>query len=632
MTPTKLGRYRIVGELGHGAMGTVYRAVDPLIEREVAIKTLHPDLPPEVIADVRERFLREARSAGRLNHPNIVTIFDVGEEEGVAYMAMELLEGQSLQQMLREAERLSFQAVADLVAQIADALDRAQQLGIVHRDVKPANVVVSSTGHAKLTDFGVAYVPSSTMTQTGTMIGSPRYMSPEQVLGLPVDPRSDIFSLGVVLYEMLAGQAPFVRTGDTTIFPLMNRIAAEQHRPVVEHDSAIPKAFDLVLNRALAKKPDGRYQRAAEMASDLRNLHNLESLELKRAAAKPPEKSAAPIDDDATRVFTPAPKTDQKEDPAFEKTVVLPPVEQTAPPPQAAQPKPGVVLLDLDAAFSRDFEAEEKARLQAEEAARRKKMDELNRWGDSEASRREAFERKWEGRSESDAEQPETKSEAGSGARPSALDLLKKQKPAQPSAAEIAVKIAAGHVQLDRTMRDALKYIAEIARELSAVNPVSGRPYRYIYLGSLPEVTLSSGFADLGRIKIDGTDYANLVFFRFRIMPATPVKVTVLGEDIVRCSDFLNLRNVPHERKDEAKSDFGKVTRALFTVNAPLPCEVNIRADYEKRSIEIELVNVRHSGSVRCRIDPSLLEAVVDDLARYVLGIDDDFGRVLKLR
>ena len=257
MTPTKLGRYRIVGELGHGAMGTVYRAVDPLIEREVAIKTLHPDLPPEVITDVRERFLREARSAGRLNHPNIVTIFDVGEEEGVAYMAMELLEGQSLQQMLRETERLSFQAVADLVAQIADGLDRAQQLGIVHRDVKPANVVVSSTGHAKLTDFGVAYVPSSTMTQTGTMIGSPRYMSPEQVLGLPVDPRSDIFSLGVVLYEMLAGQAPFVRTGDTTIFPLMNRIAAEQHRPVVEHDPAIPKAFDLVLNRALAKKPEG---------------------------------------------------------------------------------------------------------------------------------------------------------------------------------------------------------------------------------------------------------------------------------------------------------------------------------------------------------------------------------------
>ena len=133
MNHAALGRYRIVGELGRGAMGTVYRAHDPLIDREVAIKTLHPDLPEEVIAEVRERFLREAKSAGRLNHPNIVTIFDVGEQDGVAYMAMELLEGRSLQQILGESQRLPFQAVADLVAQIADALDRAQQLGIVHR-------------------------------------------------------------------------------------------------------------------------------------------------------------------------------------------------------------------------------------------------------------------------------------------------------------------------------------------------------------------------------------------------------------------------------------------------------------------------------------------------------------------
>src|SRR5450756_78905 len=133
MIHTTLGRYRILGELGRGAMGTVYRAHDPLIEREVAIKTLHPNLPEEVIAEVRPRFLREAKSAGQLNHPNIVTIFDVGEQDGVAYMAMELLEGRSLQQILAESARLPFQTIADLVAQIADALDRAQQLGIVHR-------------------------------------------------------------------------------------------------------------------------------------------------------------------------------------------------------------------------------------------------------------------------------------------------------------------------------------------------------------------------------------------------------------------------------------------------------------------------------------------------------------------
>ena len=205
MNQKTLGRYRIVGELGRGAMGAVYRALDPVIDREVAIKTLLPNLPPEVLQEVRERFIREARSAGRLSHPNIVTIFDVGEQDGMAYIAMELLEGHSLQQILKHPQRLAFNTIANLIAQVADALDLAQRYQIVHRDVKPANIMVDSSGRVKLMDFGVAYVPSSTMTQTGTALGSPRYMSPEQVLGQPIDPRSDIFSLGVVLYELLTG-------------------------------------------------------------------------------------------------------------------------------------------------------------------------------------------------------------------------------------------------------------------------------------------------------------------------------------------------------------------------------------------------------------------------------------------
>src|SRR5512140_3191403 len=319
MIQTTLGRYRILGELGRGAMGTVYRALDPLIEREVAIKTLHPNLPADVVAEVRQRFLREAKSAGRLNHPNIVTIFDVGEQDGVAYMAMELLEGRSLQQILAESSRLPFQTIAEIVAQIADALDRAQQLGIVHRDVKPANIVISASGHAKLTDFGVAYVPASTMTQTGTMIGSPRYMSPEQVLGLPIDPRSDIFSLGVVLYEMLAGRAPFVRPGDSTIFPLINRIAAEPHPPVTQLDSSIPAAFEVILCKALAKKPEDRYQRAGEMAADLRNMRSL----------GPSSVASAPANDDKTMVLARGAQSIQQQD---ADTVVLPPGSQATAP------------------------------------------------------------------------------------------------------------------------------------------------------------------------------------------------------------------------------------------------------------------------------------------------------------
>jgi serine/threonine protein kinase len=615
MIHTTLGRYRILGELGRGAMGTVYRAHDPLIEREVAIKTLHPNLPEEVIAEVRPRFLREAKSAGQLNHPNIVTIFDVGEQDGIAYMAMELLEGRSLQQILGESARLPFQTIADIVAQIADALNRAQQLGIVHRDVKPANVVVSASGHVKLTDFGVAYVPASTMTQTGTMIGSPRYMSPEQVLGLPIDPRSDIFSLGVVLYEMLAGRAPFVHPEDSTIFPLINRIAAEPHPPITQLDPSIPAAFEVILGKALAKKPEDRYQRAGEMANDLRNLRSFEPSSVARAQA----------DDEKTMVLARGSQTGQ---PQHEKTVVLPAAAQAASTPSPeAEKKGSEFVLDLDT-FSRNFEAEEQARLRAEEEARSKKEGELHRWSETEARKREAFERQ----RESQRSGATSVTGADTGSRRGALDLLKKKASTRSPEDDPVVKKAKADAGLDQSMRAALQYLAEVARELNGVNPTAERPYDYIFLGRLPAVRLSNAFTDLRSRKIDGKDHGDHLFFRFRAQPTTPAKATLLGADIARFLEYLKMLNIPFEAKTEAKSDFGQVTRAAFTVSAPLPCEVNIRADYDKSSVEIELVNVRRPGRVRCRIEPKTLDDVVDDLARYVLGVDDDFDKILNRR
>jgi len=263
------GRYRILEEIGSGALGTVYRAFDPLVEREVAIKTLHANLPGEVTRKVRERFLREAKSAGRLNHPNLVTVYDVDEQGGEAYIAMEFLEGRSLQDIMR-TEHLSLRAIADLVGQIAAGLDHASEFNIVHRDVKPENIVVSASGRAKLTDFGVAYVPMSAITHAGATIGSPKYMSPEQVLGRPVDPRTDIFGLGAVLYEMLTGATPFERPGEPGVYGIMARITGEPHRPAREVNPEIPEAFERILAKALAKKPEDRYSRAGDMANDLR--------------------------------------------------------------------------------------------------------------------------------------------------------------------------------------------------------------------------------------------------------------------------------------------------------------------------------------------------------------------------
>src|SRR5688572_8502756 len=336
MTVSTLGRYQIVSTLGRGAMGTVYRAVDPAIERTVAIKTLNPDLPDENLAEVKERFLREAKSAGRLNHPNVVTVYDVGEANGIAYIAMEYLEGKSLRQLL-DAGPQPLRTVVDIAAQIADALDYAQRYGIVHRDIKPANIMLSPGGLAKLTDFGVAYMPSSSMTQTGAVLGSPKYLSPEQCLGLPVDGRADIFALGVVLFEMLARKTPF-EGPDITVFNLMQRICTEPAPRITQVNREVPAAFDYILGRALAKRPEERYQRAAELAADLRNYQQLIQSSTDQTVITRPLADATVVTRPAASPAIPPPSRPQADDPEM-------------------QEKMAKLLEDLDA-FSQNYDLE----------------------------------------------------------------------------------------------------------------------------------------------------------------------------------------------------------------------------------------------------------------------------------
>lgn len=269
----KLGRYEIAAEIGHGAMGTVYKAHDPLIERTVALKTIRLDLSHQARQVFEERFYREAKSAGRLNHPNIVTIYDVGETDGSAYIAMEYLEGESLDTLLDNHIRLSLDRIAHIALQIANGLAYAHQHGVIHRDVKPANIILMRRGRVvKITDFGIAQIPANTQTKGGALLGSPRYMSPEQVQGKVVDGRSDVFSLGVVLYEMLTGCTPF--TGDnlsTILYNIMNYEPA----PPSSVNQDVPHAFDHIVMRALSKRPVDRYQTARDMATDLRALRGV---------------------------------------------------------------------------------------------------------------------------------------------------------------------------------------------------------------------------------------------------------------------------------------------------------------------------------------------------------------------
>ncbi|MFN7972149.1 MAG: serine/threonine-protein kinase [Acidobacteriota bacterium] len=263
--PQKIGKYEIVATLGKGAMGVVYRAKDPFIGREVALKTMLKELVEG--EEEQQRFFREAQAAGNLKHANIVTIYELGLDGDTAFIAMELLEGSDLKKMMRDQPNLPIAKKLEVVAEICEGLDYAHKRGIVHRDIKPANIHIGDDGAVKIMDFGIARVSTSEMTKTGMVLGTVSYMSPEQVAGAKVDGRSDLFAVGVILYELITNQKPF--PGDT-ISTIIHKIISKDPEPF--STDGLPPGIDTVVHKALAKSADDRYPTAGEMAGDLRVL------------------------------------------------------------------------------------------------------------------------------------------------------------------------------------------------------------------------------------------------------------------------------------------------------------------------------------------------------------------------
>lgn len=283
-TRPTLGRYEVMKQLGRGAMGIVYLGRDPRINRTTAIKTFRfsEDFDPEEAESLKEKFFREAESAGTLSHPNIVTIYDAGDEQDLAYIAMEYLEGEDFQKYTKKGNLMPMRKVLDYVADIAEALDYAHQQGVVHRDIKPANVMFLKSGIVKITDFGIARITASSQTQTGVVKGTPHYMSPEQISGKKVDGRSDIFSLGVMLYQLLTGELPFA--GDSPA-ALMHQIMNVPHPDPRKFNPKLLKPHVVIINKALEKERPNRYQRAVHMANHLRTLgQKIDSLMARRKA------------------------------------------------------------------------------------------------------------------------------------------------------------------------------------------------------------------------------------------------------------------------------------------------------------------------------------------------------------
>lgn len=268
-TKPTLGRYQVVSELGRGAMGVVYKGEDPKIHRTVAIKTVRlSDFDEDLLDEMKERFFREAESAGLLTHPNIVTIYDAGEEHDLAYIAMEFLKGTDLDEYTRKDHLFLMRETLSIVAHVAEALDYAHSKGIVHRDIKPANIMMlEETREIKVTDFGIARITTSSKTKTGVILGTPSYMSPEQVAGKKVDGRSDIFSLGIVLFELLTGEKPFAGEDMTA---LMYKVARERHPSIRTINPKTPPVVEKIIDKALEKDPEKRYQKAGQMAEHLK--------------------------------------------------------------------------------------------------------------------------------------------------------------------------------------------------------------------------------------------------------------------------------------------------------------------------------------------------------------------------
>jgi serine/threonine protein kinase/outer membrane protein assembly factor BamD (BamD/ComL family) len=330
----KLGRYEVVRELGKGAMGIVYLAKDPLIGRLVALKTIRPAAhsDDDETREFQQRFIREAQAAGILNHPAIVTVHDIGQDEpsGMSFIAMEYVEGNNLKEVLQQGKALSFEQIGDIVSQVADALDFAHAKGIVHRDVKPANIILLDGMRAKITDFGIAKIASggANLTSTGQFLGTPNYMAPEQIKGAPVDGRSDLFSLGICLYELLTRRKPF---GGDSLTSISYKIVHEPFPPLHEINPQIPDGFEEIVTKCLSKDPARRYQRGKDLGNALRAVMRGE-----RPAAEPAlsEETIITRGDRTPTIEVPFPEAESEATPVPSTTR---PVQQPAA-PAAAKP------------------------------------------------------------------------------------------------------------------------------------------------------------------------------------------------------------------------------------------------------------------------------------------------------
>jgi serine/threonine protein kinase len=597
-----LGKYQIDKVLGKGAMGVVFGAFDPSVARKVAIKTIRKDLlqKDSQSDEILERFNREARAAARLNHPNVVTIYELGEDKDLAYIAMEFIVGESLQELMARCGRLPFLDAIDIANQLLDALDYAHQHDVVHRDIKPANLMVDAKGLLKVTDFGIARLDASELTQLGTVMGSPSYMSPEQIKGLVVDGRADLFSAAVILFDMLTGQRPF--TGNMAM--VMDKVINHPHPKPSSINSTLPEVFDGLFQKALAKEPEQRFRTGKEFRDALRS-----AVQATQPATVANNTSSSP-DDVATTVIIP------RQD--------LPTEVQTSNDERSFHAAKTKMLQDIEA-FSRSFDL---AQLRAidERNARPKraawiKFPELDPSMDVDRVLTEVTQLL-------PSIAPVAEPVVGGGL----LERLKREASVRQALDGQRVSLQMHQKRLvSEALQNAFHYLRDFCESLNILKPTRPGTYSLLNMLRIDNLVWREGSADF-RVLSSATDdpLLELVIVRFRLGNGQTVCVERETPSHTMIRNVLSDNNLTFEEQ-EVHNGRNQLVSTRFMIACDVKVDVKLVADYETGNIHLTHKNVQRFGSNEYTLSPeTLTQEALEEMASLLLGKESRFESICR--
>lgn len=584
---TKLGKYEIRRELGRGAMGIVYEGFDPYIERIVALKTVQKSIIDSTEAEEAfSRFRREAQAAGRLTHPNIVSVYEYGEDNDIAFIAMEFVTGKELKSFFDKGERFPIKDSVQIMSQLLCALDYSHGHSVVHRDIKPANIVINEDGQVKVVDFGIARIESSELTQVGTVLGTPTYMSPEQFMGIAVDGRSDIYSAGVILYQFLTGERPF--TGNITT--IMHKVLYQAPVAPRTLNPELPKALEDVVNKAIAKKPEERFQTAGEFIKALNTATG--------SAAVAPDKA----DSDATLVAGKAGQGAQAD----------------------AATQASAAGFDLTALMS---DIGKQLNPASQDVAA-----EANRSAQPSTAASASFEIQLDLPEQQTADQTHSSLLAGLAREAEeTMGLKKASQNLQPGAQPMQAERLARNQQVQQALGSLYKFFAVFAQHVNKVEPAISRSYRFGRQKAYANLTCRNAFADSRKQDLSETALLDYAVFDVRLCSPKPVVITWPWDQLEDLKE--QLKKMKLRALDNLEPGGKRPLQEWMEVNlAPdLLVQLKFKGNYDEGRLDVQTLNLEALGAAAFKLElRDVTQGLMDDLGLFLLGRTEKLPEALR--